>query len=309
MRRELMRRVFWQHVLESDMAVPVEQSLNELTAELVTMLGSANPVERDEVAYPVLANWLAGGVYDDLLVSFGDSIADGLRPGLGDPESDTVFRRSFSALVLTESIARDNVAHVLPVDAVLSWADRSIGWYTRERDLRRWVAEKGRASAVAHGADLLGALAQSRHLHGGHLQVLLDVVAERVSAPTGAVFVDGEDDHLAAAVLTIVQRDLIDADHLDAWAAGLGEALSRPPRHPDDERWPSSAARNISNFLRALHVHLAIGVAPQGATISFARPPVCRPDLLLALLGAIPRRTPWLYASPEVADPRATTGV
>lgn len=304
-----MRQLFWRHVLESGMAMPVEEPLNELTAELVTMLGSANPVERDEIAYPVLAGWLADGVYDDLLVGFGDSIAEGLRPGLGDPESDTVFRRSFSALVLTEAIARDNVAHVLPVDAVLSWADRSIGWYTRERDLRGWIPEKGRAHAVANGADLLRVLALSRHLHGGHLQVLLDVVAERVSAPMVAVFVDGEDDRLAAAVLTILQRDLIDAEHLDSWAAGLGEALTRPPRCPDDERWPSSAARNTSNFLRALHVHLAIGVAPQGATISFGRPPACRSDLLLALLGAIPQLTPWLYSSPEIAHPGDSTGV
>ncbi len=70
-----MRAGFWEHVLESDMAVPPEPPLNDLTAELVTMLGSTDPVERDGVAYPVLATWLHEGVYDDLLVSFGD------RPG------------------------------------------------------------------------------------------------------------------------------------------------------------------------------------------------------------------------------------
>ncbi len=284
------------------MAVPVEQPLNELTAELVTMLGSANPVERDEVAYPVLASWLADGVYDDLLVGFGDSIADGLQPGLGDPESDGVFRRSFSALILTDCVTRDNVAHVLPVDAVLSWADRAIGWYTRERDLRGWVPAKGWAHTVAHGADLLGALAQSRHIHGTHLRVLLDVIAERVQAPAPAAFTDGEDDRLAAAVLAILQRNLVDAEHLDAWTARLGAGLPRPTRHPGDERWPSAVATNTSNFLRALQVHLAIGVSPQGSTISFASPPDCRPDLLLALLDAIPRHTPWLYSSVAVPD-------
>ena len=52
---------FWQQVLDSDMAVPDERPLNELTAELVGMLGSTNPVERDEIAYPVLATWVGRG--------------------------------------------------------------------------------------------------------------------------------------------------------------------------------------------------------------------------------------------------------
>jgi hypothetical protein len=76
---EIMVTGFWQQVLDSDMAVPDERPLNELTAELVGMLGSTNPVERDEIAFPVLANWVTDGVYDDLLVTFGDALATGLR--------------------------------------------------------------------------------------------------------------------------------------------------------------------------------------------------------------------------------------
>ena len=87
-----MPRGFWQQVLASDMAVPEDRPLNELTAELVTMLGSTNPVERDETAYPVLATWLSEGVYDDLLVSFGDSIAQGLVVGLGKSLDDSSVR-------------------------------------------------------------------------------------------------------------------------------------------------------------------------------------------------------------------------
>ena len=113
-RMEIMVAGFWQQVLDSDMAVPDERPLNELTAELVGMLGSTNPVERDEIAYPVLATWVAEGVYDDLLVTFGDSLAERPAAGLGNHDDDTVFRRSSCARVLTECVRRDNVAHVLP---------------------------------------------------------------------------------------------------------------------------------------------------------------------------------------------------
>lgn len=295
---------FWQHVLASDMAVPDERPLNELTAELVTMLGSTDPVERDEIAYPVLATWISEGVYDDLLVSFGDSITEGLRVGLGSTGQDSVFRRSFSALVLSECIDRDNRAQLLPVDVVLRWADRAISWYTRERDVRGWVDGKGWAHTIAHGADLLSVLGASRHLSGVHLRVLLDVISERILNPSDRVFIDGEDDRLAAATLTILQRNLVDADQLDAWVDGLAAGLQPRRRSGSGERWPTPQARNTSAYLRALHVHLAIGVSPVDSSLSFSEPPECRSDLLLALLKAIPRFTPWLYSPVALAHDR-----
>jgi hypothetical protein len=291
-----MPRGFWQQVLASDMAVPDDRPLNELTAELVTMLGSTNPVERDETAYPVLATWLAEGVYDDLLVSFGDSITQGLVVGLGKSLDDSVFRRSFSALILAECIRRDNVARILPVDVVLNWAERAIGWFTREQDLRGWVPGKGWAHTVAHGADLVGVLASSRHLQALHLGVLLDVIAERLVAPTPTVLVDGEDDRLAMAALTIVHRNLVEPEALDEWVATVSQAMVRPRGHLTEHTWPTPAAKNTSAFLRALHVHLAIGIAPAHDAAAFAEPPEARSDLLLALLRAIPTFTPWMYS-------------
>ncbi len=294
---------FWQHVLASDMAVPDERPLNELTAELVTMLGSLDPLERDEIAYPVLATWISEGVYDDLLVSFGDSIAGGLKVGLGGNGDDTVFRRSFSALILAECIDRDNRAQLLPVDVVLGWADRAISWYTRERDVRGWVDTKGWAHTIAHGADLVGVLGASRHLTALHVQVLLDVIAERLLTHADSVFVDGEDDRLAAATLTLLQRNLLPAEQLDVWVEQLAVGLS-PRRRVRAPRWPTAEARNTSHYLRALHAHLAIGVSPVDSTLSFTEPPDCRADMLLALLRAIPRFTPWLYSPVALAHDR-----
>lgn len=285
---------FWQQVLDSDMAVPDERPLNELTAELVGMLASTNPVERDEISYPVLATWVGEGVYDDLLVTFGDSLAGGLRQGLGNHEDDTVFRRSACARVLTECVRRDNVAHVLPIDAVVNWADRALGWYVREQDIRGPVEGKGWAYTVGYGADLIGALAQSRHLGHAHIAILLEVLAERVLASSTRILTDGEDDRCAAAALTILQRNLLTSEELDAWVDRLGRGMVRP-RGYSPAAWPSPSARNTSAFVRALYLHLAIGIRPRYATISFDEPPACRADLLLSLLGVIPRLTPWLH--------------
>jgi hypothetical protein len=99
---------YWKQVHASGLEVPSDRPLDDLTAELTTMLGDTDPEARDGTAYPTLATWVGRGVYDDLLVGLGDGMAAGLGVGLGERDTDSVFRRSFSALVLGECIGRDN---------------------------------------------------------------------------------------------------------------------------------------------------------------------------------------------------------
>ena len=157
------------------LAVPSDRPLDDLTAELTRMLGDPDPALRDGTAYPTLTTWLDRGVYDDLLAGLGDGMAMGLLAGLGEQDTDTVFRRSFSALVLGECIARDNRRPLLPGGKILEWGDRLATWLLRERDLRGYVPGKGWAHAIAHGADALAILASSPHLATPELTVLLDV--------------------------------------------------------------------------------------------------------------------------------------
>ena len=189
--------------------VPHDRSLVELTTELTVMLGDTDPHVRDGLAYPTLATWVGEGVYDDLLEGLGDGMASGLTVGLGEDGTDTVFRRSFSALVLAECVARTTERGLLPDEVVLRWGDRLAGWLVRERDLRGYVPGKGWAHAVAHGADALGVLAGSPALGPLELTVLLDVVADRLLAATGTRLVHGEDDRLAAATTQVLRRDLV----------------------------------------------------------------------------------------------------
>lgn len=294
-----MRAGFWQHVLESDMVVPPEPPLNDLTAELVTMLGSTDPFERDQVAYPVLATWLNEGVYDDLLVSFGDGIAQGLGVGLGATDGDQVFRRTFSALLLAECVTRDNAAHVLPVDAVVSWADRGLAWFVRERDLRAFVPGKGGAHALAHGADLVGALARSHHLGRAEQAVLLDVVADRLVQPTPYRLSHGEDDRLAYATMQVLHRNLLEQPVVDDWVRRLGATAHAQPgadHRPADE-WPPAHVHNTRSFLRVLYLQLAIGVRGSGVNDSayFARRPEVRADLLLVLKDVLMGLLPFAH--------------
>ena len=151
-------------------------------------------------------------------------MAAGLAVGLGEQGTDSVFRRSFSVLILGECIARDNKAGLLPSLKLLEWGDRVATWYLREKDLRGFVPGKGWAHAVAHGADAIAALAESPHLGTNELTVLLDVLGDRLTLPVEALFTAGEPDRIAYATMAILRRNLVPLSVIEPWVARITAA-------------------------------------------------------------------------------------
>ena len=216
---------YWDQVQAADFEVPADRPLDDLTAELTTMLGSTEPEVRDGTAFPALATWIDRGVYDDLLAGLGDGMVAGLSVGLGETGTDSVFRRSFSALIVGCCIERDNAQHLLPVDKILDWGDRLAVWFLTEADTRGWVPDKGWAHAVAHGADAIGALGESPHLGAAEHQALLDVLGERlVRQPADVPLAAGEPDRMAAAAMQILRRGTLGTDVLEPWVHRIGAA-------------------------------------------------------------------------------------
>ena len=271
---------YWQQVHADGLAVPSDRPLDDLTAELTRMLGDPDPALRDGTAYPTLSTWVGRGVYDDLLSGLGDGMAMGLLVGLGDQDTDTVFRRSFSALVLRECIARDNLRPLLPAGKILEWGDRLATWLLRERDLRGWIPGKGWAHAVAHGADALATLASSPHLTTPELTVLLDVVADRLLLPVDDLFTTGEPDRLALATMQVLRRNVVPLRVLEPWVARIAAAAGA--RGSYDDRDPFLVSGNAQAFLRALYLQLSLG----------SRPPQVRSDMLLVVIDALKRTNP-----------------
>jgi hypothetical protein len=277
---------FWEQVVADGLKVPQERSLVEMTEDLTRMLGDPDPDVRDGIAFPTMATWIDEGVYDDLLIGLGDGMCHGLDIGLGETETDTVFRRSFSALILTECIDRTTRAALGGPNVVLRWGDRIMSWYARERDLRGFVAGKGWAHAVAHGADALGALARSPVLGRLELTVILDVIGDRLLTPTDAFFVCGEGDRLAFATMPLLRRDVLGIDVLEPWVARL--AAGAVGRGSIDHN-PYLVAGNVQSYLRSLHLQLALNTASAGH-------PAVRSDLLLVLTDKLRATNPAYFA-------------
>ena len=272
-----MRTAYWEKVAASGFSVPEDAPLDELTAELTTMLGSPDPRLRELLAAETLVTWIGQGVYDDLLPGLADGIAAGLLVGLGEDGTDTVFRRAQSARLLGECLTRDAARGLAGPDATLRWGDRLVGWLVRERDLRDHVPGKGGARALTHGAAALAALAAAPSLGELELVAILDVVGDRVTVSSPYLWDHCQADAVAAAVMTVLRRDRVESEVVEQWLDRLVETAAT-----EASCEPTMPARNTETFLRALHLQLAL--APN--------PPPARADLLLLVMSALKRSNP-----------------
>src|SRR5690349_14772726 len=122
-----MDKAFWQSILEADGAVPAGHTVAELTPELLALLGSTDSQLRDGVGYTLLATWLARQQYTPAEVwAMAERLATNLSVGLGERANDSIFGRSFSALVLAEIVHSDNKSALLEQSQVHTILDAAL---------------------------------------------------------------------------------------------------------------------------------------------------------------------------------------
>jgi hypothetical protein len=257
-------RSFWRVIANDENALPQGEWVAELTPELLAWLGSTDPELRDEFAYRILAAWIERGQYgSEQLRTMGKQMTANLEATLGEDDTDSVFLRSYSALILMEIVAFDNTAPFLGEADLDGYLEAAISYLRRERDLRSWVQGPGWANAVGHTADLLMMLARSPHLGVAELERILGAIADRLLAMAPVVFVHHEDERLAYAVLNVLRRNLVGRASLGGWLDRFGA----PPGQQDwrqayasvDE---SAARANVTSFLRSLYFQLLLTTAP-----------------------------------------------
>jgi hypothetical protein len=253
-------REFWRAIVKADYAVPPNEQAGQLARELSSMLASPDPELRDEFGYSILAAWIfEKKLLDDQQVrGLMAEWTKNLDAGIGSTETDDVFRRSFSALMLSVVVARDNATTFLDAAEVRTLLSASLGYLSRERDVRGYDADKGWMHSAAHTADLLKFLARSRHLPAGSQREILDAIAAKVrDAPI--VYAYGEDQRFARAVLSIINRADFDRQAFDAWVQRA------TPAWPKGQRPDAALVRgnlNLSNLLAKLYVILSLQPQP-----------------------------------------------
>lgn len=264
---QLRTREEWLALARSGFAIPPGRTAADLLLEMNALLASPDPVLRDEVAYAAAERWILRdrAVAADDLRRLLSSWSANLDDGLGQRDDDRIYKRSFSALCLSLIAARDVATPFLTAGEAQRLFDRTLDYFSRERDLRGFDPAHGWMHAVAHTADVFKFLARGRHFAPANLPRLLDAVRARLTA-TGTVFVWGESDRLAWALHAALRRDDADPAAFEAWTSGWIEdyaALWANGPLVDPARFVR--VENARQILRSLAAILAMEQTPTPA--------------------------------------------
>jgi len=244
---------FWRAIAANHYQIPPGEKPFALAQELGSYLGSPDPELRDDLAYSILTVWIVNRRQfspEELLQLEGQWSAN-LRAGIGEKGTDTVFKRSFSALCLASIAERELKTPFLGQQKFAELLRQALAYLRDEKDVRGFDASKGWIHSAAHTADLLSALAENPLFTRQDQSSVLDAISQRLET-AGEVFTYGEQDRLANVVARIVSRDDVALDAFHKWLAEMDAAdrsvwKDSPPKIAALTRF-----QNDSYLLRAL---------------------------------------------------------
>ncbi len=249
-------REFWRAIAKNQYAVPEGQSVVPLLHELSGYLGSPDPKLRDDLAYTITAVWIKHqAVPSDVLNSLLDEWRANLLVGLGESGTQSVLKRSFSALCLAALAERDLKTPFLTDKQYRALLTDALTYLKDERDLRGFDPVLGWIHATAHTADLLAALAHNPLLKSEDQAHLLSAIAERLSSAR-EIFTYGEQDRLALAAARIVLRKDFDQAGFNKWITTMDTNDQRVWKDSPPKLELLQTFENDTYMLRGLALYL-----------------------------------------------------
>jgi len=235
-------RSFWQAIVKSKYAVPEHESADALAHELSAFLASPDPELRDDLAYSILGTWILrknSPLSGPTLIELTDEWRANLKDGLGESGTNSVLKRSFSALCLSAMAEREAKLPFMGGERYHQLVKEAAQYLVSEHDLRGYDAQLHWIHATAHTADLLGALADSPMLTKDESGEILAAVDERLfTAPQ--VYTQGEQDRLAAAVVAVIRRADVDPSTFKAWLEKI--------KNEDRDVWNATTLESLARY-------------------------------------------------------------
>lgn len=233
---------------------------DSLIENLLNNIGSTDPELRDKLIYTTFVKLIMDNYLSTTQMEHIIEVC--LEPShlffnLGEKDTDSVFTRSFSVLVLALIIEKDRQSPFLKRDILTQAFDASIEYLNLEEDIRGFVKGKGWAHSMAHGADLLAEVIKHPSFSTHQFYKCLETIKGCLfkDSSDGSPYMDDEGERLIFPIEAMLERGL-EEDRLISWASELYIDLTKIQSEEGFSLNYFRKRTNIISFLRGLYFRL-----------------------------------------------------
>ena len=237
-------------IKDNDFIPSENTNVNEIVDEMLINIGDLDPSLRDELIYLTFAYWIMRNYLapKKLKAMAFDLVGEEyLFYNIDFDDPETVFKRSFSVLVICLIVDSHRRNKLFNLEELSFIYEKVNHYFLKEKDNRGYVTKHGWAHTVAHTADALDELGCCQEFESDKLFNILENIKHKL-IHCGEPLIDLEDERLATAVLSIINRGIISSEQLLDW---LEQFKDKPTI---EERIPSYYRDvNIKRFLKSLY--------------------------------------------------------
>jgi hypothetical protein len=229
--------------------------LELLITEMLLHIGTTDSLLRDDLIYTAFATWILEynilspeqlqGLLQQILGK------QHMFHNIGEKNTDTVFRRSFSVLLLPLILIRHRSQPFLTLEEIYQIKEKLLCYLSSEKDLRGFVNKKGWAHAIAHAADALDDLVQCTEIGEKDLREILMAIQTIISTEDIA-YTCGEDERMVTVATAIINRKLLPDTEFVKWIQGFADHALIVRLMPAR----IIIRTNIKNYLQSLYFRL-----------------------------------------------------
>lgn len=242
-----------KEIKNNDFKVPNDLNTFELALKMIEYVGDSDPELRDMLIYEILSKWIEDGAFTSkqlkelLNISLDENH---LFYKIGEEETDSVFTRSFSVLIVAAIIYFHRKENFLSGSELKNVKEKTVEYMICEKDVRGYVKDSGWAHSAAHTADALDQLAQCEGIEKKDLLDILEAIKTKVCI-SSYCYVNQEDERMAVAIISAISRSLLNNEEITNWIKSF-EDIKKTNPCPEYH----NLLINIKNFLRSIYFRL-----------------------------------------------------
>lgn len=240
-------------IVHHEYKIPKNVKLFSLALKMLDIIGIEDSHIRDDLVYMVMATWIYEGKFSHeelrkiLQILLNDQH---MFYQIGEKNTDTVFTRSFSVLLLPLIIGRHIEDSFLKEDELDEIYHQVTRYYKEEQDVRGYIDGKGWAHTAAHTADAISAMVQLPNMTHDRIMLILNLIRDKVCIASYQ-YIHQEDERIVVAILNILDRNIVSMDEFSDYILSY-KKLDRTGIYPDDMHLTC----NVKHLLRSLYFRL-----------------------------------------------------